>query len=320
MSDDLNSAWESELNHVLDLARYHLKLQQYKRAQKCFASSLKILRKNRKSFFHKKFMFNRQLLRAKLEHDLLQLQFLQQKKHFQNFSTKKIENLENVVRKLKGSTRSLNPSDFQTVEELIGSFFHIYRPAFSKQKVINPLLRRKDIEAVYLKQGYVVIDDLLTKTAVKKVQKFLLYSTLWSKVTPRGVYGTKMIHGFYCGLLFQVASELTQRFPKIFKDTYLHLLWAYLYLQNSEGLKAHEDPGEVNVNYWPMPNSTNLDPQSGGMILYPRNTKRSAVTIPYKSNRVVFFRSKMLHATDKFCFGSGYKDYRRSVTYVFEKQ
>ena len=151
-----------------------------------------------------------------------------------------------------------------------------------------------------------------------------------------------MPDGFSSPLLYQVATELREMFPHVFKDHPLHLAWAYKYNSSLPGIGAHADPAAVNVNLWLTPDDSNLDQERGGLVVYKvrppddwgvykwnaydddthidellkQNNWRN-VTVPYKANRVVIFNSDLLHRTDDFRFKKGYKDGRINVTFLF---
>lgn len=111
------------------------------------------------------------------------------------------------------------------------------------------------------------------------------------------------------------------------------------------GIHVHADDAMVNVNLWITPDDANLNPSSGGLVLYtvkpPRDWdfKRfnanweyvdehllrpsgySNVTIPYKQNRAVIFDSFLFHKTDRHKFKQGYENRRINLTWLYgEKQ
>ena len=87
----------------------------------------------------------------------------------------------------------------------------------------------------------------------------------------------------------------------------------------------------------------NLDPNSGGMVVYnteaPKdwsftmyNTNLSRIqeelsksnggreVIPYRENRMVIFNSNLFHETDKYYFKEGYENRRINVTMLFGRR
>ena len=145
----------------------------------------------------------------------------------------------------------------------------------------------------------------------------------------------------------QIAEDLKKRLPKIFKDHALKQAWAYKYDSRSKeegsslsGIHVHADPAAVNVNFWITPNEANLNPKSGGLIVYDveapkdwslqtyntdekkirkelKQSKGNTKIIPYNENRAVVFNSNLFHETDSYEFKEGYENRRINVTILF---
>ena len=105
----------------------------------------------------------------------------------------------------------------------------------------------------------------------------------------------------------------------------------------------HADEAAVNLNIWLTPDDANLDPASGGLVVYTakppstataeeynqrgaefadellRSTAYENVTIPYRQNRIVVFDSALYHKTDSFRFREGYENRRINLTLLFGK-
>jgi len=72
------------------------------------------------------------------------------------------------------------------------------------------------------------------------------------------------------GLLHQVAAELIAAFPRILSGRRLVQAWSYKYDEGHDrGIDPHSDAGAVSVNLWLTPDDANLDPDSGGLIIWP---------------------------------------------------
>jgi tetratricopeptide (TPR) repeat protein len=199
--------------------------------------------------------------------------------------------------------------------------------------------------------GVCWVDGLLTPRALEELRRFCLDSTIWNDIAhnfrdgevPRAYLGTYAGDGFCCPLLFQVAEELTRALPAIFRDHRLQQMWAYKYEEHAEGIALHGDDAAVNVNFWITPDAANLDPQSGGLIVYPveapadwsfadinkhpdriaRFLAGSGVTpveVPYRQNRGVIFNSDLFHATAPLKFKPGYESRRINVTMLFGRR
>lgn len=42
-----------------------------------------------------------------------------------------------------------------------------------------------------------------------------------------------------------------------------------------DGISVHADSASVNLNFWVTPDDANLDPNSGGLVVYPREPPSS---------------------------------------------
>lgn len=106
----------------------------------------------------------------------------------------------------------------------------------------------------------------------------------------------------------------------------------------------HADEAAVNINLWVTPTSANLDPTSGGLVVYkalapsewefqrfnrPNSRDLQAIlgpsgfdnyTVPYRQNRIVIFNSNLLHKTDVHTFKQGYRNRRINLTYLFGRR
>ena len=97
----------------------------------------------------------------------------------------------------------------------------------------------------------------------------------------------------------------------------------------------------MNVNIWLTPDDANLDPSSGGLVVYTakppadwdfnafntdtekvhelllKPTGYANVTVPYRQNRAVLFDSALFHNTDTFSFKKGYTNRRINLTFLY---
>jgi hypothetical protein len=99
----------------------------------------------------------------------------------------------------------------------------------------------------------------------------------------------------------------------------------------------------VNVNFWITPDEANLDPGSGGLILWDKESppdwpfqeynvagqrvrnflKESgakAIKVPHRANRAVVFNSALFHETDAIDFRDSYEDRRINITLLFGRK
>ena len=162
---------------------------------------------------------------------------------------------------------------------------------------------------------------------------------------------TKIVStGFANPLIIQIADELRKKFPKIFKDYPINHIWAFKYDSRAKneksslkGINVHADFAAVNVNFWITPKEANLNPNSGGLIVYDveapkdwdfntynhdqkkireelKKSKGNTKFIPHNENRAVVFNSNLFHETDKYEFKEGYQNRRINVTMLFGRR
>jgi hypothetical protein len=187
----------------------------------------------------------------------------------------------------------------------------------------------------------VVIDDFLAPAALASLRRYCLESTLWHDFTHAGGYLAAFLDaGFDAPLVVQIADALRAAMPRVLGPHALRHLWAYKYDSTLEGIGVHGDDAAVNVNFWITPDAANLDPSSGGMLVYPvaapatwrfadfnADDRRvddfvarhggTPRRIAYRQNRAVLFNSSLFHATDRFRFKPDYADRRINVTLLY---
>lgn len=206
----------------------------------------------------------------------------------------------------------------------------------------------KDLDAPSITQNYIgnapgmtYFDNFLSPEALNALRRFLLESTIWCAFKYSGGYlGTFLADGLACPLLLQIADQLRQTFPDIFKGVPLTQLWAFKYDSRPTGITIHADAAAINVNFWITPDTANLNPKNGGLIVYKeeapmdwdfktyntdskrireflveRNSEK--MVVPYAENRVVLFNSDLFHETDSCEFKSGYENRRINITMLF---
>jgi len=200
-------------------------------------------------------------------------------------------------------------------------------------------------EEGYATPGIVVIDDILSPQALSRIRQILLESTVFyqTKMPLRfgGYVGAYIDDGLHDRILLQLAFELHQKLPRIMKGHPLKYLWAYKYDSDYSGINIHADQAAVNVNLWLTPDSANLDPDSGGLVIFTakppanwnfekyntdtefvveqllRPTGFANVTVPHRQNRAVMFDSALFHHTDRFKFKKGFENHRINLTILY---
>jgi hypothetical protein len=189
----------------------------------------------------------------------------------------------------------------------------------------------------------VVVDQLLTPPALEGLRRFCRGSTVWRRSYRQGYLGAFPEHGFACPLLAQIAEELREVFPSVLGAHGLLLTWGFKYDSSLGGILTHADPAAVNVNFWITPEEANLDPGSGGMVVWDAvapaewefrraNSDNEAIkafldgagaeatTVPYRENRAVIFDSNLFHKTDRIAFREGYENRRINVTMLYGRR
>jgi tetratricopeptide (TPR) repeat protein len=189
-----------------------------------------------------------------------------------------------------------------------------------------------------------VIDDFLDPVALTALRKFCLESTIWFELKGAGYLGAYFREGFNDPLLIAIAEELSAKMPEIFENHPLRMIWAYTYEQSMVGINPHADFARINVNFWITPNTANLDPETGGLLIYRRpapeswgfekfnaapgreimeflgEDARSPIRVPHRENRAVIFDSRLFHETDRLNFREGIENRRINITMLFGDQ
>ena len=295
----------------------------------------------------------------KLRHDIEQFQYL--------IDERKLDaDMKEFVMEEKAKYEELIPlmPDPQTISRFLdeserppsfGRAVHMVDLPKLKGPPVNPDLDLAQIEAEYSRGGagkeMVFFDNFLTEEALQQLRRFCLGSTIWYDVNQNGKHGSYvgayLDMGFLPDVVVSIGEELRKRLPNIFQEHILKGVWAYKYASSSDpeadasGIAIHADPAAVNVNFWITEDDANLDPTSGGLVVYKtgapldqvafddfnncgkvcrrrlEETGYSNMTVPYRSNRIVIFNSNLYHKTDRFQFKQGYKKRRINITFLF---
>ncbi len=211
---------------------------------------------------------------------------------------------------------------------------------------VNPNLDFEAIEQNYLSSTTpaVYFDDFLTPDALRGLWRFCRESTIYFGSDPSGFVASQMSDGFNCSLMYQIAEEVKQGFPRILGPHHLSDIWSYRYKAASAGVVAHTDLAAVTFNFWITPDEANLDPDSGGLIVYKSeplpgwdwkviNTQKNLpevqdriqrhlegaeqIVIPYRENWAVLFHSNLFHKSDALRFKEGFETRRINISLLF---
>jgi hypothetical protein len=188
-----------------------------------------------------------------------------------------------------------------------------------------------------------IIDDFLSPDALEQVRKFCLESTVWRHPYKFGYVGAFPQDGFASISLFAVAEQLESALGEAFDGYQLAQWWAFEYDARLPGTDIHGDDADFSLNLWITPDSANLDPTTGGLVVwdktapsdwsfddynsggervrqYLQDTNAESTIIPYRENRAVLFKGHLFHRTDDFTFAPGFANRRRSVTFLFRRR
>ncbi|HEY8255181.1 MAG TPA: tetratricopeptide repeat protein, partial [Rhizomicrobium sp.] len=137
---------------------------------------------------------------------------------------------------------------------------------------VNASIPREEIQHQWrtARPQIIVVDDLLTQEALTALRHFCQSSTIWQKTYDAGYLGTTPETGFACPLLAQIAEEFPRALPEVFRAHPLKYLWAFKYDSTLCGINIHADFAAVNVNFWITPDEANLDPASGGLVVWDK--------------------------------------------------
>ena len=226
----------------------------------------------------------------------------------------------------------------------VAATFHIEEGARVTGRAVNPDISLGDIAARWQSSSpqIAVIDDLLTDEALDRLRHYCWRSTIWHQAYPNGYLGAMPEDGFACPLVAQIADELRSTYPAIVGDHPLFRWWGFKYDSRLRGINVHADFAAVNVNFWITPDEANLDPESGGLVIwdtpapldwgYAQYNSPSAgptireflaragahsVNVPYRANRAVIFNSDLFHETDRIAFKEGYLNRRINITMLY---
>jgi len=198
-------------------------------------------------------------------------------------------------------------------------------------------------QAILTGQKVQVIDDFLTLGALDQVQKFCLESTVWRHPYKFGYVGAFPQDGFASISLFAIAEELQTALGEAFNEYQLAQWWGFEYDSKLPGTDIHGDDADFSLNLWITPDSANLDPSTGGLVVWDktapgnwsfndynsggdrvrqflRHQNAESKIIPYRANRAVLFEGHLFHQTDGFTFAPGFANRRRSLTFLFRRK
>lgn len=287
--------------------------------------------------------------RSRLKHDAEQLEYLLSA----GLIGSELESYKDELNRLRssldrrgeqGNRLTVSPDELQSVAPFFNRLVHVASCERMAEGAINPTLDVAAVEGRYHAERPEVtfVDDLLRPEALERLRRFCWESTIWKKDYENGYIGAFLGDGFATPLLLQIADELRSTFPRIFRTHPLTQAWAFKHDSARRGLNIHADAAAVNVNFWITPDEANLDPESGGLVVWNKEAPREwnfkdynsdanrgkiyewlkqagagEVKIPYRSNRAVIFNSDLFHETDELSFKEGYTSRRINITLLY---
>ena len=285
--------------------------------------------------------------RAKLAHDLAQLDHLREKGRLPPSLAPARDGLARVLAGFGGEHAPGRPRRLSEAErQLVGPVYNrvIHRPPEEPvTPVLDPALDCAAIERRYRAASppVVVVDDLLSPAALAALQRFCLEATIWFDCKEHGLYlGAYLHEGFDHPVLTALARELGQRLAGIIGGHRLAQMWAFSYDRDGAGTRKHADAAAVNVNLWITPDRACPEPAGAGMIVHDVATPpewhfsdynldpaplerlvtregKAPVRVPYRCNRAVIFDSSLIHESGGVRFLSGYANRRINLTLLF---
>ena len=224
-----------------------------------------------------------------------------------------------------------------------GPVFHIGDASRLAGPAVNPDNATPELMARWRDSApqVIVIDNFLTPVALEKLRAYCSASTVWRRVYEAGYIGATPADGFAAPLLAQIAEEIKAVYAGILASHDFHYLGAFKYDSAlSKGTNTHADVSAVNVNFYIAPDEANLDPQTGGMVVWDveaasevemrrfnsdekalqahlERVGAKATRIAHRANRAVIFKSSLFHKTDDCRFAEGYLNKRINVSLLY---
>ena len=317
------------------------------RALRCFADTARI------KHDHGRPVTDTVVFRSRLKHDAEQLQYLMESGLVGRECRPYYEALRQAQANVESSPTGasapsnrvpLAPADLQPIAASFNRLLYVAPCEAIAEGALSADLDAAEIEARYYatQPEVTYIDGLLTDEALRRLRHFCWASTIWKKDYENGYIGAFLGDGFASPLLLQIAEELRTRLPRIFGEHRLTQAWAFKHDSARRGLNIHADAAAVNVNFWITPDDANLNPGSGGLVVWDKEAPREwdfktynsdknrgkiyewltqqaaqEIKIPYRANRAVLFNSDLFHETDDLAFKEGLTNRRINITLLY---
>ncbi len=314
-------------------------------ALRCFAETAKA------KYAHGRPVSESAVFRSRVKHDAEQVGYLFERgllgeewRGYHEALVRMRARLEPAPGTVSPNRVGLSPADLQPFAPSFNRLLYIAPCDMMAEGALSPALDHAAIEARYLatQPEVTFIDGLLSEEALRRLREFCWTSTIWKKDYENGYIGAFLGDGFASPLLLQIAEELRGRLPRIFGPHRLTQAWAFKHDSARRGLNIHADAAAVNVNFWITPDEANLNPESGGLVVWDKEAPRDwdfktynsdkargsiyewltsqgakEIKIPYRANRAVLFNSDLFHETDDIAFKEGLTNRRINITLLY---
>ena len=295
------------------------------------------------------------LSRVKLIHDAEQVEHLVRRQKLPVEALQHSRALRTAVQGLAtdGQLRNRNvlaaPYIYKMTGGLTGHQLHTvpYGEPWLRIPALNRHLDFRAIEADYRRQrpGFTFFDSFLEPNAAAALLEYAEESTVYHE-TKGGYLGAYQQAGMLHPALDRLVLDLRLAFPALIGELPIVNVWSYKADQEvPPALSIHADAAQVNLNFWLTPDDANLDPHSGGLVVYrvtaPTAWSFSAMNdqdeqesmyafvkqhnatehnIPFRSNRCVLFNSTLFHESARHEFKRGYTNRRINFTLLFGRR
>lgn len=278
---------------------------------------------------------------GKLLHDAEQFRYLAARRRDGRRFEMLARGYEEVAKEVGAQAIELSDQQFELLGDDYNTAIHISPAPERGDRVVSERTDRAALMRDFAAHDAVSFDDLLTPAALGGLKKFLLESTVWHDFSNIGGFVASYLEdGLASPLLLQIADELRTAFPEILGSHPLSQAWAFKGLVTEAAVDAHADDAAVSVNFWVTPDTANLAPGSGGLLVcrvpppahwsltdydsdkagvaaFLAQHAEDTLRVPYRENRAVLFRSRLFHRSDAPHFAPGYENHRINVTMLF---
>lgn len=186
--------------------------------------------------------------------------------------------------------------------------------------------------------NYAVLDNFLQPEVCEDLRQQLIGHWGWRRKN----WVSKHLHNAKPQLphVSRIAEELKENLPNLLGEVELISHWALMYPNNEEG-SVHSDNSLVTLSVWLTPDEYNLDPSTGGLILYDvkrqdrklrdhmvdradryveAHTQGGKAAVEYRCNRAVLLDGRTFHRTDALNFRhAGADSHRLNLAFAFDR-